>query len=60
MIGKHEARNAVSVGEIGGFLREGDLNGGGAPGDEGCQAAFADAEEGFVDLGIVNISLSHY
>ena len=35
---------------VGGCAGQGYLDGGRAPGDEGCEAAFADAEEGFVDL----------
>lgn len=35
---------------VGGCAGQGYLDGGRAPGDEGCKAAFADAEEGFVDL----------
>lgn len=40
----------MRVGEVGGFLRQCHLDAGGAPGDEGCEAALADAEEGFVHL----------
>ena len=40
----------MRVGEVRGFFGQGNLDGGWAPGDEGCEAAFADAEEGFVDL----------
>ncbi len=40
----------MRVGQVGRFLRQRDLDAGGAPGDEGCQAALADAEEGFVHL----------
>ena len=36
--------------EIGRCACEGDLDAGGAPRDEGGEVAFADAEEGFVDL----------
>ena len=32
------------------FARQRHLDGGRAPGDEGCEAALADAEQGFVDL----------
>jgi len=38
-------------GEVGGCAGQGDLDGGRAPGDEVGEVAFADAEEGFVDLG---------
>ena len=33
------------------------MDGGWAPGDEGCEAAFADAEEGFVDLAHLSTGL---
>jgi hypothetical protein len=35
---------------VGRFLAESDLDACGAPGDEGCESALADTEEGFVDL----------
>lgn len=51
VIGEHEAGDAVGgVFEVRGFLGEGDLDGGRAPGDESCELSFADAEERFVDL----------
>ena len=43
------------AGGVGGCAGQSDLDGGWAPGDEGCEAAFADAEEGFVDLGHISI-----
>lgn len=56
MVREHETRDAgrrvgrVGREEVGGGAGECDLNAGGSPGDEGREAAFADAEEGFVNL----------
>lgn len=50
VVGQHETGDAMRVSEIGGLLRESYLDRGRAPRDEFCKVAFADAEEGFVDL----------
>jgi hypothetical protein len=51
MVGEHEAGYAVGRLHVGRFASERYLDGCRAPGDEGCEAALADAEERFVDLG---------
>ena len=59
MIGEHETRNAVRGRDVGGFTGKGDLDGGRTPRDEGGEAAFADAEEGFVDLCRMSICIKN-
>lgn len=55
VVGQHQAADLGRVGGccVGRGAGQGDLDGGWAPGDELGEAAFADAEEGFVDLGFV-------
>lgn len=50
MVREHETRDAVTVRDVWGFLGDGDLNGGGTPGDEFCDFTFSHAQEGFVYL----------
>lgn len=50
MVREHETGDAVRFLDVGRLLGEGDLDRGGAPGDEGGEVAFADSEEGLVDL----------
>ena len=59
VVGQHEAGDAVRVGEVGRFLRQSDLDGRRTPGDELCEVAFADAEEGFVDLVLQSVKSRH-
>lgn len=40
----------MAVGDVWGFFGDGDLNGGGAPGDEFCDFTFAHAQERFIYL----------
>lgn len=40
----------MAVGDVWGFFRDGDLDGGGTPGNEFCNFTFAHAQEGFVYL----------
>lgn len=40
----------MAVGDVWRFFGYGDLDGGGAPGDEFCDLTFAHAQEGFVYL----------
>lgn len=57
MIREHETRDAVSVGNVRGFFGDGDLDGGGTPWNEFCDFTFAHAQEGFVYLDFVAVSL---
>ena len=49
---QHQTRDARSMraGGVWGCAGQGDLDGGRAPGDEGCEAALTDAKKRFVDL----------
>lgn len=47
----------MAVGDVWRFFGDGDLDGGRAPGDEFCDFTFAHAQEGFVYLVFVAVSL---
>jgi hypothetical protein len=57
VIGEHESTYPVTRLQVRTPSCHGDLDTCGAPGDKGCESAFADSEEGFVDFGWVCFAL---